>query len=316
MRVAEAALLTVLISLFGCSPPETEIAAEHGRPNLDLVALHSEGIAPGSQNLDDGGKALIGGLCGDIGADISMRLRDYFFASHVFSWGICSLLALICGWLAALVYWKLARKRRAGWSSLFLCLIAFWFAAGSLALIAHWYYVRPQMARAVAAHRTLLRLAQETWIPKSTNESVRDFSANCSDRLEDIALGAQYGDKALGRYPTLFRSREELPSASTNPVLYWAVIQSRAKDMGELYAVDSGFGRTRRVAASWSGVLDTNSRFRAVTDQNGGWLIHSDLHPAGLLILFVGIPLIAWIHLWRWSRTVRKQTIRDIEGKA
>jgi hypothetical protein len=315
----KTALFVILVSVFGCSPTEPQIAGEHGQPSLNLVALHSEGIAPNTQ-LDSTQKATIGGLCGDTGADISIRLHEFFLRDRIFSFLVCSILAFVCGWLAALIFWKgLAPSRRVGWSWFFLCILGAWVVAGVAACLIHRYYVQQPLARAIASHRTLLQLAQETWIPRSTNESIQDFSANCSDRLEDIASGAQYGDKALSRYPTIFRSEEELPSKDTNPSLYWAVIRARAKDMAELFAVDSGFGKTQRVAASWSEVIDTNSRFRLITDRDFvgiGWFVHSDWHPAAVLILLIGTVLFAWGFLKGFSNKIRKLTKKEMEQVA
>jgi len=314
-RLFETLCCVAFLATFGCGLSETKIADQQKRPPLDLVALHSENISPNSQ-LDGAQKAKIGQLCGDVGADISIRLNNYFLASWIFSLVVCPVLAIICGILAANVYWRiLAPKRRVGLLAFLLCVLGGWIIAGSAALVAQKYYVEPKLAAAVASHRTLLQLAQETWIPGSMDELLQDFTANCSDRLQDIASGAQYGDAALARYPTLLESADPLPKKEESPALYWTIIQARAKDMGKLFGVDSGFGQTKKVSSSWREVMDANSRFRFITNHHGGWLIHWDLHPAGTVIVLVGTLLTAWICLLRFSRKVRIQTENDIKEK-
>lgn len=314
----QAVLVVVLLCAgFACAPSETQVISEHRTAPLDLSALHSTGVAAMSSSLDPPQKAAITGFCADIGADIAIRLHNYFRLSQRFSLFVCPLIALAMGGLLALVYWKvLARRRWLGWRPLLLCVLIAWAIGGLLAIEVHRWWVRPVLASAVAAHRSLFTLAQEGWIPKSADDTQRDFSANCSDRIADIIQGARQGHDGLKRYPTLFRPAETLPAEDANSELHWAVIQSRAKDLVDLYAVDSGFGKAQARALSWSGVIAQNARFDAATESQGGWWIHSSLHPMGSLMIAMGTPLFAWLFLWLASARVRATVARTIERYA
>jgi hypothetical protein len=310
----QAVLVVALLCMGACAPSETQVISEHRTAPLDLSALHSTGVAAMSSSLDPPQKAAITGFCADIGADIAIRLHNYFRLSQRFSLFVCPLIALAIGGMLALVYWKvLARRRWLGWRPLLLCVLVAWSIGGLIAIEVHRLWVRPALASAVAAHRSLFTLAQEGWIPKSTDDTQRDFSANCSDRIADIIQGAREGHDGLKRYPTLFRPAEALPAEDANSALHWAVIQSRAKDLVDLYAVDSGFGKTQARALSWSGVIAQNARFDAATESQGGWWIHSSLHPMGSLAIAVGTPLFAWLFLWLASARVRATVARTIE---
>lgn len=305
--------VAILCSPIACAPSETRVTAQHRTPPLDLSALHRTGIPAGSSNLDAAQKIEITRACADIGADVSVRLHGYFRQSRRFTFLFAPLIAIIAGALSAYVYWKiLARRRVVGWLPLVSCLVAAWGLGALAALVAHTIFVVPTLSGAVAAHRAFATLAQEGWIPASADDAQRDFTANCSDRIADIVHGAREGRDALGRYRTIFRTQEHLPREEADSALYNTVIQNRAKDLSDLYAVDTGLGKAGARALSWNEVTAQNSRFDAATAEQDGWWIQSSAHPAALFIIAVGIPLVAWALLLFASRRTTAAVARSI----
>jgi hypothetical protein len=215
--------------------------------------------------------------------------------------------------LAAGIYWTvLARRRRVGWVFLLTCGGLACLAAALAAVAMHAVIVLPQLSRAVAAHRSFATLAREGWIPESADETQRDFTANCSDRIADIVQGSREGRDGLERYRTLLRPAETLPPNEKDGELYGTVIQKRAKDLSELYAVESGFGKSERRALSWNDVTAQNGRFEAAAARNGGWWVHSSAYPAAVLMIVLGIPAVAWVALFLLSRRVSATVARII----
>jgi hypothetical protein len=312
-RCGVAFFVAILCLAVACSPSETRVTAKQRTAPLDLSPLHSTGIPAMSSSLEAAQKIEITRACADIGADMSGHLHNYFRQGRMFTILVAPLIALLAGVLCAFVYWRiLAPKRVVGWLSVAACVAGAWLIGGVAALALHASTVVPALTKAVAAHRAFAMLAQEGWVPASADDSQRDFTANCSDRIADIVAGAPVGHDALKRYRTIFRAAEELPSEEADSPRYGAVIQNRARDLVDLYAVDSGLGKSQARALSWNEVTAQNSRLDAATAAQGGWWIYSSLHPAAFLIIALGIPLVAWSVVLVLSRRITAMVARSI----
>ncbi|HYC92733.1 MAG TPA: hypothetical protein VEO54_26225 [Thermoanaerobaculia bacterium] len=304
--------LVALLVWVACAPSETRVTAEHRRAPLDLAALHSTGI-PAMANVEPAQKIEITRACTDIGAEVSIRLHDYFRISRLFCFAVAPLIALVLGAAMAFVYWRiLARRRQVGWIPLLSVLLVAWLAAAVTAVGVRSLTVLPALSSAVAANRTFVTLAQEGWIPASADDTQRDFTANCSDRIMDLVQGSREGQDALKRYRTIFRAAETLPPEGADTSLDATILQNRAKDLSDLYAVDTALGKSQLRALTWNAVTTQNSRFAAATDRQGGWWIHSSAHPLAVLIIAAGIPLIAWGFLLLFSKRVTATVARNI----
>lgn len=313
-RLAVAIAAGTLCLALACTPSDIRVTADERNPPLNLSALHETGIAPMSTNLDAAQKLVITRSCVDLGVDYSTRLHQYFRRSRIFTFVIAPAIALLFGAVAAVIYWRLlARRRKVGWIPILWC-GGLACAAGAVAAGAmHALVVLPQLSRAVAAHRSFAALAREGWIPASAEDAQRDFTANCSDRIADVVEGAREGHDGLKQYRTLFRTDETNPPKEADFNLYSTVIQNRARDLLDLYAVDSGFGKSGVRALSWNDVTAQNSRFEIATGEQGGWWVHSSAHPAAILIVAFGIPLTAWLILFLLSRRVSAAVAHSIK---
>lgn len=290
------ALLGVVVLLQGCSPTRESITYTPVGEKFKAVSRDD------SQPLSDAGKAEVAIPCAETATEISNGVQGYARGAISFALVWCLAISLAVGLLLAWLCWWLAKRRIVGWPAFAYALLGAW----GLAALASWgiYFgvQLPKVRGLVAADWLLRELKQDGWIPGTKDPARIDFTANCVDRIREVAQGRESCDEQMAAYPPLFKGLPPLPRdpAGTNTVAYRRGLQSRAEDMVRLLEVETVWEPSDRPLSA-AVVFEKNSVFRTAVNERYGQLAYPLLLrglppgvPAGpILIIIVVVPLVA-----------------------
>jgi hypothetical protein len=311
------ALLWITILLQGCSPARESITYTSVREKFKAVPRDD------SRSLSDSEKAQIAVPCAETATEISSGLQSFAHGAISFALVWCLAIGVVAGLLLACLCWWLAKRRIVGWPPFAYALLGAW----GLAALASWgLYAGVQLPRVrglVASDWLLRELKQDSWIPGTKDPARLDFTANCVDRIQEVAQGRESCDQQMAAYPPLFKGLPPLPRdpAGTNTVAYRRGLQSRAEDMVRLLEVETVWEPVDRPLSA-AAVFEKNSVFRAAVNERYGQLAYLLLLrglppgvPAGpIVIIVIVVPLVAVSVLAIATQTKKRRLRKRLEG--